>query len=225
MGRYLSVAGLAATRLRFDQYWTWLVHLRHDGCDRLLILAMIRRLLQPGLLAVTLLLINSIYQGRANEVVQADPILRTRRVTIIDRSCTVVWPYLSDFSGIGTWYKAFRSVRSFSGPIGQVGEVREIIRGSNGQLVREKLIYLDLESMELAYTHVLNPPVRDNVALISLTPLAQRQCQVSWSNTFRLKPGQTAGDMTGFFTKAYSNALNSLKVHVESQNPPSDTLR
>ena len=117
------------------------------------------------------------------------------------------------------------SVRSYSGPRGQVGEVREIIRASNGQLVREKLIYLDSESMELAYTHVLNPPVRDNVALISLTPLPQRQCQVSWSNTFRLKPGQTAGEMTAFFSKAYANALNSLKGHVESQNPASDSLR
>jgi len=178
---------------------------------------MIKRLLQAGCLALTLLLADSGRQAWANEQVQADPIQRTWRVTSIDRSCTAVWPYLTDFSGIGKWYKAFRSVRQYSGPTGQVGEVREIVRASNGQLVREKLIYLDPESMELAYTHVLNPPVRDNVAMISLTPLAQRQCQVSWSNTYRLKANQNAAETSSFFSKAYANALNSLKTHVESQ--------
>lgn len=188
-------------------------------------LSMIKRLLHPGCLALALLLVNSGLQARADEVVQADPILRTRRAIIIDRSCTLVWPYLTDFSGIGAWYKAFRSVRHYAGPIAQVGEIREIVRASNGQLVREKLIYLDPDSMELAYTHVLNPPVRDNIALISLTPLAQRQCQVSWSNTYRLKPGQQAAEISSFFTRAYANALNSLKTHAESQGTPTDSAR
>lgn len=178
---------------------------------------MITRVLQGGCLALTLLTVVSGRPVLADETDQADPILRTRRATIIDRSCGVVWPYLTDFSGIGGWYKAFRSVRHYSGPIGRVGEVREIIRASNGQLVREKLIYLDADSMELAYTHVLNPPVRDNVTLVSLTPVAQGQCQVAWSNTYRLKPGQQPGETTGFFGKAYTNVLNSLKTHVESQ--------
>lgn len=186
---------------------------------------MIKGLLDRRCLALALLLINPGLQARADEVVQADPILRTRRAIVIDRPCTLVWPYLSDFSGIGTWYKAFRSVRHYAGPIAQVGEIREIVRASNGQLVREKLIYLDADSMELAYTHVLNPPVRDNVALISLTPLAQRQCQATWSNTYRLKPGQQAAETSSFFTKAYANALNSLKSHAESQGTPADSPR
>lgn len=190
-----------------------------------MMLSMITRFLHPGCLLLALLLADPGLQARADEVVQADPIARTRRVIVIDRSCSLVWPLLTDFSGIGTWYKAFRSVRHYAGPIAQVGEIREIVRASNGQLVREKLIYLDSESMELAYTHVLNPPVRDNVALISLTPLAQRQCLVSWSNTYRLKPGQQALEMASFFTRAYANALNSLKTHAESQGSPADGPR
>lgn len=186
---------------------------------------MIKRALQVGCLTFALLCVNPVKPAWADETVQVDPILRTRRATIIDRSCAVVWPFLTDFSGIGNWFKAFRSVRHHSGPVGQVGEVREIVRASNGQLVREKLIYLDSESMEIAYTHVLNPPVRDNIALISLTPIAQGQCQVVWSNTYRLKPGQQIGEISGFFAKAYSNALSSLKTHVESQAIQADNRR
>lgn len=159
---------------------------------------------------------------QANEVVAVDPIFRIRRSTIIDRGCAVVWPYLSDFSAIGKWYNAFRSVRYLSGPRGKVGEVREIVRASNGQLVQEKLIYLDAEGMELAYSHVLNPPARDIVTLVSLMPVAQGQCQVSWSNTFRTKPGQEPSQAAGFFTRAYGNVLQGLKTYVESQTqePP-----
>ncbi|MFM7085450.1 MAG: SRPBCC family protein [Cyanobium sp.] len=156
---------------------------------------------------------------RAEEIVTVEPIQRIRRSILVDRPCAVVWPYLNDFSGIGNWYKAFRSVRYHSGPRGQVGEIREIVRASNGQLVREKLIYLDPESLELAYSHVLNPPARDIVTLVSLQPVAQAQCQVSWSNTFRLKPGQQPAQVSGFFTKAYGNVLQGLKTYVEAQTP------
>lgn len=156
---------------------------------------------------------------QAEDVVTVEPIQRVRRSILVDRSCSAVWPYLSDFSGIGKWFKAFRSVRYHSGPKGQVGEIREIVRASNGQLVREKLIYLDPESLEMGYSHVLNPPARDIVTLVSLQPVAQAQCQVSWSNTFRLKPGQQSAQVSGFFTKAYGNALQGLKSYVESQTP------
>jgi len=174
-------------------------------------------------LALTLTLGASIAPAHANETVEADPILRTRKLAVVDRSCSVVWPYLSDFSAIGEWYKAFRSVRHHSGPVGQVGEVREIVRASNGQLVQEKLLYINNKSQELAYTHVLNPPVRDNITLVSLQSVAPDQCQVSWSNTFRLKPGQNAAEVSGFFGNAYINVLASLKSHVESRTAAGST--
>ncbi|MFM7314443.1 MAG: SRPBCC family protein [Cyanobium sp.] len=158
--------------------------------------------------------------ARAADSIDVDPILRTRKSVIIDRPCNKVWPYLADFSAIGRWYKAFRSVRHYSGTPGQLGEVREIVRASNGQLVREKLIYLDPISMELGYTHVLNPPVRDNITLVSMAAAAQGQCQISWSNTYRLKPGQNPAEPPAFFSRAYGNVLANLKEFVEANTQP-----
>lgn len=143
------------------------------------------------------------------------PILRTRKSIVVDRPCGQVWPLVADFSGISSWHKGFRSSKRVAGPSGQVGEVREVVRASNGQIVQEKLIYLDPVGLELGYTHVMNGPARDNVALVSLVPLVQGQCLVSWSNTFRPKTGQDGQQSSTFFQTAYLSVLQNLKQAAE----------
>lgn len=155
----------------------------------------------------------------AEESGSADPIGRTRKSIVIDRSCQTVWPVLVDFGGIAKWYPSFSWSRSVAGTPGEVGDVREFARAGNGQTVKEKLIYLDREGMELGYTHISNPPVRDSLAIVSLLPLAQGQCLATWSNTYRLKPGQNASETTAFFQRAYANVLKGLKKFVEESSP------
>jgi len=144
-----------------------------------------------------------------------DPIARTRKSIVVDRPCGQVWPLVADFSGIATWFKGFRSSKRVAGQPGRVGEIRELVRASNGQIVQEKLIYLDPVGLELGYTHVLNGPVRDNVALVSLVPLVQDQCLVCWSNTFRPKTGQDGQQSSTFFQTAYLSVLQNLKQAAE----------
>jgi hypothetical protein len=183
-------------------------------------------LANPGKVCLVLLLIATVGLPGASSRAQtseaggsADPIGRTRKSIVIDRGCGQVWPVLLDFGGIAKWYKSFSWSRSVAGRPGEVGDVREFARAGNGQTVKEKLIYLDREGMELAYTHISNPPVRDSLAIVSLTSLAQNNCLVTWSNTYRLKPGQNAEETAGFFRRAYANVLTGLKQYLEGVAP------
>lgn len=154
--------------------------------------------------------------ARAEGGITAETIGRTKRAIVIDRTCDQVWNVLLDFGGIAKWYKSFSWSRSVGGKPGHVGDIREFARSTTGQTVREKLIYLDSDGMELAYTHISNPPVKDSLALVSLTNIAQKQCLATWSNTYRLKNGQSAEQTAAFFSNAYTNVLKGLKIYVEA---------
>lgn len=147
----------------------------------------------------------------------ADEIFRAKKATVINRPCSDVWIVVNDFSAISSWYSGFKSSRRISNVANRVGEVRELIRSSNGQVVHEKLVYLDPVNYELAYSHTLNPPVRNSIALVALTPSPTSQCLVTWGNTFSLFPGQNGRELTQKLNQAYETVLADLKSYLESK--------
>lgn len=141
-------------------------------------------------------------------------IYRAKKSIVVNANCTKTWKVVSDFSGIAKWYSGFTQSKRVSGNQGQVGEVRELLRSSNGQVVREKLIYINPDEMELAYTHTLNGPVKESIAIVSMTNLAGGQCLVSWSNTMKLKEGQEPSSTIEKFNSAYQRVLEDLRDYL-----------
>ena len=151
----------------------------------------------------------------APRVQAGEQIYRAKKSVIIEKDCPAVWSIVTDFSGIDKWYSGFSSSIRVDGPANNVGEVRKLVRKGSGQIVHEKMIYMDSNNLELGYTHTLNPPVPNSIALVSLMPLSQGQCQVTWANTFNLYAGQNGSEMTGRLQQAYRTVLDDLKRYAE----------
>ena len=140
--------------------------------------------------------------------------LQGKKSIVVNTDCKKVWEVISDFSGIAKWYSGFTQSKRVGGSQGQVGEVRELLRSSNGQVVRERLIYLNSNEMELAYTHTFNGPVKESIAIVSMSNLAGGQCLVSWSNTMKLKEGQEPSNTVEKFNSAYKRVLEDLRDYL-----------
>ena len=154
----------------------------------------------------------------ATDIINNVPIQQVSRSTVINKSCSDVWDVVSDFDGISNWYSGFSASSRKSGPINQVGAIRELTRASNGKTFDEKLILLDPIGYTLAYSHVKNGPVKETVNQVKLVDLNSRQqCLASWGSTFRLKPSQAteAEKIKGFFVKAFEAVLIDLKNKAE----------
>ena len=154
----------------------------------------------------------------ATDAINMIPIQQVARSTVINKSCAEVWNVVSDFDGIANWYSGFSASSLKSGPINQVGAIRELTRASNGKTFEEKMILLDPIGYTLAYSHVKNGPVKETVNQVKLVDLNSRQqCLATWGSTFRLKPAQAqdAEKIKGFFVKAFEAVLADLKDQVE----------
>ena len=150
----------------------------------------------------------------ASEAEIGEEIYRAKKNIVVNTDCKKVWEVISDFSGIAKWYSGFTQSKRVGGSQGQVGEVRELLRSSNGQVVRERLIYLNSNEMELAYTHTFNGPVKESIAIVSMSNLAGGQCLVSWSNTMKLKEGQEPSNTVEKFNSAYKRVLEDLRDYL-----------
>ena len=154
----------------------------------------------------------------ATDAINMIPIQQVARSTVINKSCAEVWNVVSDFDGIANWYSGFSASSLKSGPINQVGAIRELTRASNGKTFEEKMILLDPIGYTLAYSHVKNGPVKETVNQVKLVDLNSRQqCLATWGSTFRLKPSQAqdAEKIKGFFVKAFEAVLADLKNQVD----------
>ena len=156
--------------------------------------------------------------AHATDAINMFPIQQVARSTVISKSCAEVWDVVSDFDGIANWYSGFSASSLKSGPMNQVGAIRELTRASNGKTFEEKMILLDPVGYTLAYSHVKNGPVKETVNQVKLVDLNSRQqCLATWGSTFRLKPAQAqdAEKIKGFFVKAFEAVLADLKDKVE----------
>ena len=156
--------------------------------------------------------------AHATDAINLIPIQQVARSTVINKSCADVWDVVSDFDGIADWYSGFSASSLKSGPMNQVGTIRELTRASNGKTFEEKMILLDSAGYTLAYSHVKNGPVKETVNQVKLVDLNSRQqCLATWGSTFRLKPAQSqdAEKIKGFFVKAFEAVLADLKDQVE----------
>ena len=154
----------------------------------------------------------------ATDAINMIPIQQVARSTVINKSCAEVWNVVSDFDGIANWYSGFSASSLKSGPINQVGAIRELTRASNGKTFEEKMILIDPIGYTLAYSHVKNGPVKETVNQVKLVDLNSRQqCLATWGSTFRLKPAQAqdAEKIKGFFVKAFEAVLADLKNQVD----------
>ena len=154
----------------------------------------------------------------ATDAINMIPIQQVARSTVINKSCAEVWNVVSDFDGIANWYSGFSASSLKSGPMNQVGAIRELTRASNGKTFEEKMILLDPVGYTLAYSHVKNGPVKETVNQVKLVDLNSRQqCLATWGSTFRLKPSQAqdAEKIKGFFVKAFEAVLADLKNQVD----------
>ena len=148
-----------------------------------------------------------------NEVGQE--IYRAKKSIVVNTNCQRAWNVVSDFSGIAKWYSGFSNSQRVDGNEGQVGEVRELLRSSNRQVVREKLIYINKDDMELAYTHTHNGPVKESIAIVSMTNLAGGQCLVSWANTMKLRDDQDPINIVQKFNASYEKVLEDLRNYLK----------
>ena len=156
----------------------------------------------------------------AQDAINSEAIQQVAHSTVINQSCTQVWPLISDFGSISTWYKGFSSSTHISGPTNQVGAIRQLVRANNGKSFQEKMVYLNQAGYTLAYSHIQNGPVRETINQVHLSDINNRsQCLATWGSTFRLKPEQAddAEKIRGFFIKAFVNVLTDLKSQAESQ--------
>jgi hypothetical protein len=152
----------------------------------------------------------------ASDSESGQEIYRSKKSIVVDCSCGKAWSVVSDFSSIAKWYSGFSRSRRVGGNEGQVGEVRELVRSSNGQMIHEKLIYINSDEKELAYTHTMNGPVKESIAIVSMTDLAGGQCMVSWSNTMKLNNGQDPLSTLNKFNSAYKKVLEDLRDYLTS---------
>lgn len=155
----------------------------------------------------------------AQHAINAEPIQKIAHSTVINKPCSRVWPLITDFGGIASWYKGFSKSVQVSGPTNQVGAVRELTRASNGQSVQEQMIWLNPAGYTMAYSHVKNGPVRETINQVQLIDLnSKSQCLATWGSTFRLKADQLndAKKIRGFFSKAFKHVLADLKSESES---------
>ena len=82
------------------------------------------------------------------------------------------------------------------------------------------MIFLDKPGYSLAYSHILNGPVRETINQVRLADLnSKTQCLATWGSTFRLKPEQMndASKIRGFFVKAFTDgdAEGCAKLYTE----------
>lgn len=173
-----------------------------------------RSLLCAGLVSIAL--VSPCAVAAPDQQQSGEPIYRAKKTAVVNRNCDVVWGLLTDFSGIAQWYSGFESSKRIAGSPGTLGEVRELKRKGTGQIVHEKLIYLNRSNGELGYTHTLNPPVRNSIAIVTLNQIGQGQCLVTWANTFRPLPGKSGQEMTIKLDAAYQTVLDDLKKHIEN---------
>ena len=156
---------------------------------------------------------------QAQDAINSVSIQQVAHSTVINEPCKTVWPLITDFGGISSWYRGFSASSQISGPTNQVGAVRELVRASNGNSFQEKMVFLDKPGYSLAYSHILNGPVRETINQVRLSDLnSKSQCLATWGSTFRLKPEQMndASKIRGFFVKAFTEVLEDLKVASES---------
>ena len=159
-----------------------------------------------------------VQSASATDAINMIPIQQVARSTVINTSCSDVWDVVSDFDGIADWYSGFSASSLKSGPVNQVGAIRELTRASNGKTFEEKMVLLDPVGFILAYSHVKNGPVKETLNQVKLVDLNSRQqCLATWGSTFRLKPVQTkdAEKIKGFFVKAFEAVLADLKHKAE----------
>ncbi len=157
-------------------------------------------------------------KSHATDTINTIPVQQVSRSTVINNTCETIWKTISDFDSISSWYSGFSNSRHKSGPINQVGAVRELTRASNGKKFEEKMILFDRPSYTIAYSHVKAGPVRETINQVNLVNLNSRQqCLVTWGSTFRLKSEQVndAEKIKGFFVKAFINVLSDLKAETE----------
>jgi hypothetical protein len=179
---------------------------------------MMKFLLPLGVAASSVLVTttNTLAQDAINSVA----VQQVAHSIVINQSCKNVWPLISDFGGISSWYEGFSNSTHIAGPINQVGSIRELVRANNGKSFQEKMVYLNKAGYTLAYSHIKNGPVRETINQVRLSDLNNRsQCLATWGSSFRLKPNQAndAKKIRGFFIKAFQNVLTDLKSHAESR--------
>lgn len=156
----------------------------------------------------------------AQDAINAVAVQQVAHSTVINKSCSQVWPLITDFGGIASWYSGFSESTQIAGPINQVGAIRKLVRASNGKSFQEKMVYLDSSGYTLAYSHIKNGPVRETINQVRLSDLNnQSQCLATWGSTFRLKPEQAndAKKIRGFFIAAFEKVLSDLKSQAESK--------
>ena len=161
----------------------------------------------------------AISNAHAQDAINSVSIQQVAHSTVINKPCKQVWPLITDFGGISSWYRGFSASSQIAGPTNQVGAVRKLTRSSNGNSFEEKMILLDKPGYSLAYSHILNGPVRETINQVRLADLnSKSQCLATWGSTFRLKPEQMndASKIRGFFVKAFIEVLEDLKVASES---------
>ena len=130
---------------------------------------MMKFLLSLGVAASSVLVTttNTLAQDAINSV----EIQQVAYSTVINQSCKNVWPLMSDFGDISTWYEGFSKSTHIAGPINQVGSIRELVRSNNGKSFQEKMVYLNKAGYTLAYSHIKNGPVRETINQVRLSDL------------------------------------------------------
>ncbi len=101
----------------------------------------------------------------------------------IDSSPATVWKYVGDFNGFDLWHPQVRS-STVKGADNKAGAIRTLKLSDGSELV-EKLLKYSAAQTSYTYTSMKSPfPIKNYVATISLSPVADGKTLMKWSATF-----------------------------------------
>lgn len=125
----------------------------------------------------------------------------------INVSAIEAWETISSFKGIEQFSPVAKSVTNGQG----VGATRSCFLPDDAE-IKEELTQLDNENMHLEYIILSGPfPINDYVSTVTVKPVNNDNCEVSWSSKFTVD-GAPEADMIGLFDGFYNAIMEGLET-------------
>jgi hypothetical protein len=128
-------------------------------------------------------------------------------------SASDAWTKLSVFSGIENFSPIARSIVEGQG----VGAKRSCYLPDNSE-IKETLDKVNNNTMDLQYSIQSGPfPISGYVSDVSVKPVSDSSCEISWTSEFNVNKGAPVEDMTGLFEGFYNTMIESLETLIQGE--------
>lgn len=123
-----------------------------------------------------------------------------------------LWETVKAFEGLHTWHPAVEKTDMKKGVGSKVGNVRLLTLGGGGGVITETLMRYSASGKKMTYSIDDSPlPVRSYVSTIAVKPTAMGGSKITWSSTFKAKPGAKDADAKKTIEGVYEAGFENLK--------------